>query len=267
MTAPSPWLSVVLATRNEGPALPGLLAQLATAPALVREVLVVDGGSQDSTPELASLAGARLLRSPPGRGRQLALGAREAHGPWLLLLHADLRLPADWAARLTRARQSPAEAWYFELAIGGRGLGLRLVEFGVNLRSRWRQLPYGDQGLLLPLQHYWASGGLRPLPLMEDLDLVQRLRRRGRLRSLGGAVVVDGRRWRRQGIWRTTLDNARLRRAWRRGTAVEALARHYYGPEARGVRVRTRRRSDAAGAPDPSPGSGRRPPPGDRRTD
>ncbi len=266
MADSSPWLSVVLATRNEGHALAGLLAQLASAPALVREVLVVDGGSQDGTPELARLAGAQLLRSAPGRGRQLALGAREARGPWLLLLHADVRLPPDWAARLTRARRRPAEAWYFELGIDGRGLALRLVELGVNLRSRWRQLPYGDQGLLLPLQHYWASGGLRPLPLMEDLDLVQRLRRRGRLRSLGGAVRVDGRRWRARGVWRTTIDNARLRRAWRRGADAETLARCYYGIEAGSPRARTRRRSDAPGAPDPSPGPGKRPPPGDRRT-
>ena len=100
-----------MATRNEGHALAGLLAQLASAPALVREVLVVDGGSQDGTPQLARLAGARLLHCAPGRGRQLALGAREAHGPWLLLLHADVRLPPGWAARcfrtLTRTQPTP----------------------------------------------------------------------------------------------------------------------------------------------------------------
>ena len=232
---PEPWLSVVIASRNERRALPRLLVQLGGAPDLVREVLVVDGGSSDGSGLVAQLGGAWLLRSQPGRGRQLALGAAEARGPWLLLLHADVRLPPDWASRIRAARSRSAAAWYFELGIAGSHPGLRLVELGVALRSRWRQLPYGDQGLLLPLVHYRASGGLRPLPLMEDLDLVQRLRRLGRLRSLGAALRVDARRWRQRGIWRTTLDNARLRRQWRRGVDAATLARRYYAatlPEA-----------------------------------
>jgi rSAM/selenodomain-associated transferase 2 len=234
MSARVPWLSVVIASRNERRALPPLLAQLGSAPDLVREVLVVDGGSDDGSGQLAALAGAALLRSGPGRGGQLALGAREARGPWLLLLHADVRLPSDWAQRIRAVRQRQAQgqalaAWYFDLGIAGAHPGLRLVELGVALRCRWRQLPYGDQGLLLPLPLYRASGGLRPLPLMEDLDLVQRLRRLARLRSLGAAVRVDPRRWRQRGIWRTTLDNARLRRQWRRGVDAATLARRYYG--------------------------------------
>jgi rSAM/selenodomain-associated transferase 2 len=233
MSALAPWLSVVIASRNEHRALPPLLAQLGSAPDLVREVLVVDGGSHDGSVRLAVLAGALVLRSGPGRGHQLALGAREARGPWLLLLHADVRLPSDWAHRIRAARQQPAggqalAAWYFDLGIAATHPGLRLVELGVALRSRWRQLPYGDQGLLLPLPLYRASGGMRPLPLMEDLDLVQRLRRLGRLRSLGAAVRVDPRRWLQRGIWRATLDNVRLRRQWRRGVDAATLARRYY---------------------------------------
>ncbi|SBO42596.1 TIGR04283 family arsenosugar biosynthesis glycosyltransferase [Cyanobium sp. NIES-981] len=231
MAAPPPWLSVVIASRNEQGSLPALLAQLGGAPDLVREVLVVDGGSDDGSGQLARLGGAWLLRSGPGRGHQLGLGAREARGPWLLLLHADVRLPPDWAERIRNARERAGTAWYFRLAIAGGHPGLRLVELGVALRSRWRQLPYGDQGLLLPLALYRACGGLRPLPLMEDLDLVQRLRRLGRLRSLGSAVRVDGRRWRQRGILRTTLENAHLRRQWRRGADAATLARRYYaGP-------------------------------------
>jgi rSAM/selenodomain-associated transferase 2 len=229
MAAPHPWLSVVIAARNERERLPALLAQLAHQPLLVREVLVVDGGSSDGTEQLARLAGARLLRCSPGRGLQLALGAREALGPWLLLLHADVRLPHDWATRVGRVQGRRSGVWYFDLAIGNRHPALRLVEGAVALRSRLRQLPYGDQGLLLPLAHYRACGGIRPIALMEDLDLVQRLQRRGRLLSLGTALQVDGRRWRQRGIWTTTLTNARLRRAWRRGEDPESLARRYYG--------------------------------------
>ncbi len=229
-TAPPP-LSVVIAARNEAERLPPLLSQLAAAPALVREVWLVDGGSRDATPMAARLAGARVVRCPPGRGLQLALGAREAGAGWLLLLHADVRLPAGWAERLAAviaADQQRARAWYFELAIAARSPTLRLVEWGVRLRSRWRQLPYGDQGLLLPLRLYREVGGIRPLPLMEDLDLVQRLRRRARLCSLGLALRVDGRRWLRRGVWRTTWGNLQLRRAWRRGAPAQQLALRYY---------------------------------------
>ncbi|TVS02982.1 MAG: glycosyltransferase [Cyanobium sp. PLM2.Bin73] len=229
-------LSVVIATRNESARLPTLLAQLAQQPALVREVLVVDGGSTDATALVARLGGARLLRCPPGRGRQLALGAAEASAAWLLLLHGDVRLPRQWGSHIARAMAArnreptaaPDRAWYFDLAIDGPNPSLRLVELGTALRSRWLQRPYGDQGLLLSRCLYDAVGGMRPLPLMEDLELVQRLSRRGRLRSLGAALLVDGRRWRRLGVWRTTLANAGLRRAWRRGEAPELLEQRYY---------------------------------------
>lgn len=229
-------LSVVIAVRNESSRLPALLAQLAERPALVREVLVVDGGSSDATPLVARLGGARLLRCPPGRGRQLALGAAEASAAWLLLLHGDVRLPPKWGERVARAMAcrrgaaaaAPVRAWYFDLAIDGPNPALRLVELGTALRSRWLQRPYGDQGLLLSRCLYDAVGGMRPLPLMEDLELVQRLGRRARLRSLGATLLVDGRRWRRLGVWRTTQANAALRRAWRRGEAPERLVRRYY---------------------------------------
>ena len=119
------------------------------------------------------------------------------------------------------------EAWCFPLAIEGRSAALRLVERGVALRSRWRQLPYGDQGLLLPRRLYEASGGIAPLPLMEDLDFVLRLRTMARIRCLPEAVTVNGRRWHQRGVWATTLTNARLRRAWRRGMPPETLAAIY----------------------------------------
>ena len=234
-------LSVVVPGLNEAQRLPALLAQLQQASDLVGEVLVVDGGSEDASRSIAALAGARLLRQSGGRGRQLAAGVAAAQGCWLLLLHGDCSLPRGWDLALRRAIQqgqtrSPkptgagAQAYYFELAIGGRQPGLWLVELAVALRSRWWQRPYGDQGLLLPAALLAAAGGVKPIPLMEDLDLVQRLRRHGRLVSLRLRLSVDGRRWQRLGIWGATLANARLRQAWRRGVNPEELARCYRAP-------------------------------------
>lgn len=225
----TPPLSVVVPARNEAARLPALLAALHGAPELVAEVLVVDGGSRDASRTITQLAGARLLRCSGGRGAQIALGVAAATGRWLLLLHGDAVLPRGWAAAVGRAMQREQGAWYFELAIADPHPGLRLVEQAVALRSRWRQLPYGDQGLLLPAALLERCGGVKPLPLMEDLELIQRLRAITRLHSLGLGLQVDGRRWRRLGVWRTALENARLRRAWRNGTNPEQLARAYYG--------------------------------------
>ncbi|MFM7675122.1 MAG: TIGR04283 family arsenosugar biosynthesis glycosyltransferase [Synechococcus sp.] len=230
-----PPLSVVIAARDEAARLPLLLADLAVAPELVREVLVVESGSTDATAAVARWAGARLLHSPPGRGAQLVHGIAAAEGPWLLLLHADVRLPPGWRQRLAsvldgshKPCRGRLRAWYFELAIAGAGPLLRLVALGAGLRSRFGQRPYGDQGLLLPRALHDRVGGMRPLPLMEDLEFVERLARVARLESLGLALEVDGRRWRRLGALATTWRNAQLRRAWARGVAPAVLAERYY---------------------------------------
>ena len=224
-----PPISVVIAARNEAPRLPALLADLAAAPELIAEVLVVDGVSADATRRVADLAGARVLVTPPGRGLQLAHGIACSTGPWLWLLHADARLEAGWRRAVAAALGLPEAAWFCHLLIEGAHPALRLVEWGVAWRSRWRQQPYGDQGLLLPRPLLDRAGGLAPLPLMEDLDLVQRLQRHTRLRPLQARLRVDGRRWQALGIGQTALVNARLRRAWRRGVPAELLAERYYG--------------------------------------
>jgi rSAM/selenodomain-associated transferase 2 len=234
--APLAPLAVVIAVRNEARGLPPLLADLAAAPAgLVRELLVVDGGSVDGSQRLARLAGARLQPAAAGRGRQLAQGVAATEAPWLLLLHGDGRLPSHWPELVAGAIAAGATtagattAWAFRLAIAARDPRLRLVELAANGRSRWRQLPYGDQGLLLARGLYAAAGAIAPLPLMEDLEFLLRLRRHGAIRLLDGALSVNDRRWRRLGVWRTTWRNAQLRRRWRRGEDPALLAAEYYG--------------------------------------
>jgi rSAM/selenodomain-associated transferase 2 len=226
----APPLAVVIPSLQEAQRLALLLADLAPAADLVRELVVVDGGSSDATARIALLGGARLIRCSRGRGGQLALGVAATSAPWLLLLHADARLPRHWAHRLRAAIWAdPGAAWAFRLAIDGRDPRLRLVEWTVHWRSRWRQLPYGDQGLLLSRKLLTAAGGVAPLPLLEDLDLIQRLKRLAPIRLLPVALLVDGRRWQRLGVWRTALANAAIRRAWRRGVPAAELARRYYG--------------------------------------
>ena len=223
-----PELSVVIVARNEAARLPALLADLAPAAAWIREVVVADGASRDGTAELARLAGARVVACHPSRGGQLSAGVAATDGTWLLLLHADTRLPLEWITVVSRAQAVGLErAWAFRLGIDAGGTDLRLVEALVALRSRWRNLPYGDQGLLISRPLLEAVGGIAPIPLMEDLELVLRLRRRGGIGLLPATLLVSGRRWRRLGVVGTALANGRLRRAWRRGERPEQLAARY----------------------------------------
>ena len=99
----TPIISVVIAARNEAPRLPLLLADLAAGWELLKEIVVVDGSSTDASPRVAALAGAQVLACPPGRGRQFGLGIESSCGSWLLLLHADSRLPERWQQEIGRA--------------------------------------------------------------------------------------------------------------------------------------------------------------------
>ncbi len=235
-------IAVVIAVRNEAERLPLLLADLHHGQLPLAELVVVDGASSDATALVARLAGARVVRGAPSRGGQLALGAAVTQSNWLLFLHGDGRLPAGWDRAVARAlagevsgevanplgpRPRPS-AWYFRLAIDASRPALRLVEWAVALRSQWRQLPYGDQGLLVSRRHYLQVGGFASLPLMEDLDLVLRLHPHCLLRCLGVPLRVDGRRWIERGVWAVGWSNWLLRRAWRRGVNCQELASRYY---------------------------------------
>ena len=223
-------LSILIPTLNEGRRLPLLLADLARWPHGL-QVIVIDGGSQDQTTAVADLAGVKTLTSPErGRGQQLIHGMAAAHHDWTLVLHADSRLPHRWCSAVQRVIDHPhaaSDAWYFDFRVEARGPMLWLLERCVALRSGLGQRPYGDQGLLIHRTLYTASGGYRPIPLMEDLDLVERIARTHRLRRLGCPLVTSNRRWQGQGVISRAWHNWMLRRRWHQGIAADQLAGDY----------------------------------------
>ena len=227
-------LSVVIPCLNEAERLPLLLADLQCGGSEL-EILLADGGSSDATPKIAGLAGAHLIKvHPAGRGRQLRAAATQAQGDWLLFLHADSRLPLQWfrsVSPLLQTSATAAKAWYFDFRIAPSTASRRLLEQAVALRSRWLQRPYGDQGLLLHRELYHRCGGFAELPLMEDLDLVERLSRIADLKRIGLPLTTDGRRWQDDGVLRRSWRNARLRRRWKQGESAERLAEDYYGTQ------------------------------------
>jgi rSAM/selenodomain-associated transferase 2 len=227
-------ISVVIPTLNAEARLAGTLAALvpAAVQGLVREVIVVDGGSSDATAAIAEEAGARLVAAGGGRGRQLAEGADRARFPWLLFLHADTVLEAGWEREVTAfvervdTGERPPGAAAFRFALDDLGPRPRLLERLVALRCALLRLPYGDQGLLLPKRLYEEVGGYRPLPLMEDVDLVRRLGRR-RLLMLRAPAVTSAERFRREGYARRSVRNLLCLSLYALGVPAHAVARLY----------------------------------------
>ncbi len=224
-------LSVVIPTLNAAEDLRRALPPLARLEALslLREVVFADGGSHDATAEIAEASGARLVQAPKGRGSQLAAGAEAARGDWLLFLHADTALEEGWVAAVRTFIETPGNegrAAYFRFALDDAAPAARRLERIVAFRCRFLGLPYGDQGLLLSRQLYRVLGGYRPLPLMEDVDLVRRIGRR-RLVALAPRAVTSAVRYRREGYLRRLLRNAMCLGLYFTGLPPKAIARLY----------------------------------------
>lgn len=216
-------LSVVIPTLNAAATLGGTLERMREAD----EIVVADGGSADGTAAIAERLGARLVRAPRGRGVQLHAGAQAAQGDWLLFLHADTLPGPGWRAAIeAHARLAPEKAGIFGFRLADASWQARLIERGVAARVRLFGLPYGDQGLLVSRALYREVGGYRPLPLMEDVDLVRRIGRR-RLRLLDECAVTSAERWRRDGWLRRSARNFACLALYGAGVPAERIARLY----------------------------------------
>ncbi len=201
-------LAVVIPALNAAATLPATLAALVSADAIEREMVVVDGGSDDGTPALAETLGARVIAASKGRGGQLAAGAAATEAPWLLFLHADTRLQAGWSGDVLAFAGDAAnrdKAAVFRFALDDRADGARRLERLVAWRTRVLGLPYGDQGLLISRALYDDIGGFRALPLMEDVDIVRRLGRT-RLLTLPSAAVTSAKRYQGSYFWRSARN-------------------------------------------------------------
>ncbi|KAM3114760.1 TIGR04283 family arsenosugar biosynthesis glycosyltransferase [Phormidesmis sp. 146-33] len=219
-------ISIVIPVLNEANQIAQILKIQQQASEI--ELIIVDGGSRDQTVELAHLSGARVLRSTPGRAHQMNVGANAATGSILLFLHVDTRLPAGFDTMIRRALSQPATiAGAFSLKIDADLWSLRLVEWGVNGRSRWLQMPYGDQAIFLRSNTFKTLGGFPNLPIMEDFELMRQLRRYGTIALLPAAVITSGRRWQTLGVLQTTLMNQWIILAYLVGVSPQTIA-HWY---------------------------------------
>ena len=224
-------LAIVIPVLDEAQTIEASLRALAPLRARGATVIVVDGGSGDSTPALASPLADRVLASARGRSMQMNAGARceeAAAADVLLFLHADTRLPDDADRVVQQALADGRRCWgRFDVRLDAPGWQLRLIETMINWRSRLTGIATGDQAIFATRAAFNRLGGFAPLPLMEDLDFSRRARRLGRPRALRERVITSARRWQQHGVWRTVLLMWRLRAAYFLGADPAQLARRY----------------------------------------
>jgi uncharacterized protein len=200
-----PYITVVIPALNEAATIAAVIDR---ARCTDSRIIVADGGSNDGTADLARDAGAEVIVTPAGRADQQNAAARLSAGPVLLFLHADTLLPADYPAEVFETLM-PAGivAGSFRFKTDWNSRSMRLIEKTVRIRSTLLQMPYGDQALFMPKRIFEKVGGFPRAPIAEDLYLVRRLARLGRIAQARKPVVTSGRRWRTLGVFRTTVIN------------------------------------------------------------
>ncbi len=221
-------MAIVVPARNESDLIGATLASLQPYRARGHEVIVVDGGSDDSTRAIAAPLADRVLVEHRGRAHQMNAGAARAASDVLLFLHADSRLPPDADIDVAGALANGARWGRFDVALDGRSAWLPIISRAMNVRSRLTGIATGDQAIFVSRSVFDSVGGFPAIPLMEDIALSARLKRAsGRPACLRNIVTTSGRRWDVQGALRTTLTMWRLRFDFLRGIPAEIIARRY----------------------------------------
>ncbi len=198
-------ISIIIPTLNEEENISNIPINLKET---VGEILIVDGGSSDHTVRVAKEKGLRVVLTSPGRAAQLNHGAHCSHGSILLFLHADTQLPENFIIPVLQTLARPnVIAGAFSLAIRDSSPSLAFVAYCANIRSRYLQLPYGDQAIFIRREQFETLGRFPLLPIMEDYLFIKKAKRRGRVLILPQKVTTSSRRWQRLGVVRTTIIN------------------------------------------------------------
>lgn len=217
-------VSVVIPTFNEAGSISRCIASARAAGA--KQIIVADGGSTDSTVDIAKKAGASgIVQSDLGRGIQLNRGAAEATGEVILFLHADNWIGPHCLSQL--CQQSKTTWGAYRQRIESSRRIYRSIEAGNAMRVRWLGMAFGDQAVYVRRDLFQEQNGFNEVPLMEDFEFSQRMRRLAKPVLLDGPVQISARRWQQNGVLRQTLRNWTIQVAYRFGVSPKSLAEFY----------------------------------------
>lgn len=222
-------LSIIIPSHNEGVRIQHCLSSLQALRPFGVDIILVDGGSTDNTCQLSAGLVDQLISTEPGRAHQMNCGAAQARGEWLLFLHCDTFLPDNidqWREQLAAVKSD----WgFFMLRLSGSHYLLRIIERAINIRSRLSSVATGDQCQFVRRTVFEMLQGFAAMPLMEDIELSKRLRRRSPPFIWHKPVLTSSRRWQQQGYLKTIAIMWCLRLAYFVGVSPQRLHRIYYG--------------------------------------
>ncbi len=222
-------LSIIIPTLNEAKNLPLLLSDLAEIKE-ISEIIVIDSNSKDATKDIASIYGAKCFNTmEQNRGFQLNKGAKSAKGNWLLFIHADSRLNQNWSKEISNILSLDNKfIYFFRFKVNNNSLIFRFLELIVNLRTLILKTPYGDQGLLINREIYFKYGGYKNIPIMEDIDFINRIKVNECLCELNSSILTSSRKWQKKNLLYQSIINFNLRRKWAKGYSLDDLYKKYY---------------------------------------
>ena len=225
-----PRFSVIIPVFNEDALINATIEHLDSLPGEASmEIIVVDGDKSGKTIGAVRDGNVKTAISEKGRGNQMNRGAALAEGDIAIFLHADTRLPFDAFALIESALRDPGrQAGAFDLAIASGRPIYRMIAKIASLRSRLTRIPYGDQAHFFRRNYFQDIGGFANIPLMEDVEIMGRIKKRGeRITIIKRAVTTSSRRWEKEGVLRCTLRNWLLICLYFSGVSPEHLSKFY----------------------------------------
>ena len=216
-------VTIVIPVLNEADRIEKILQSL-----VGYDVIVVDGGSEDSTIAIVRQYDVTILTWTKGRASQMNAGAERAEGDQLLFLHADTILPQDWAVVLENMSKLNKVWGRFDVDFDDCSVVFKVIARMMNFRSRLTGVCTGDQGMFVKRSLFYEIGGFANIPLMEDIELSKRLRKFSKPYCSTSKLTTSSRRWRQNGILKTILLMWWLRFLYFFGVSPSNLAKQYY---------------------------------------